>query len=78
MKAIVVSLANTAAWTAITMLGVTGETLAPWLDLNRTTAPLARGDWADVAPARFAASAALWIVIPLLLGVARVSRKEVK
>ncbi|MFF4623472.1 hypothetical protein [Nonomuraea jabiensis] len=65
-------------WNAVTMLGVTGETLAPWLDLNRTTAPLARGDWADVAPAHLAASAALWILIPLLLGVARASRKDVK
>ncbi|GAA2287621.1 hypothetical protein GCM10010149_37520 [Nonomuraea roseoviolacea subsp. roseoviolacea] len=76
--AIVVYLASTGVWNAVAMLGGTGETLAEWLDLNRTAAPLATGDWADVAPARLAASAALWIVIPLLLGVVRVSRKEVR
>ncbi|MET7336723.1 ABC transporter permease [Nonomuraea sp. NPDC005650] len=76
--AIVVYLASTGVWNAVAMLGSTGQTLAEWLDLNRTTAPLATGDWADVAPARLAASVALWIVIPLLLGTARVSRKEVK
>ncbi|WP_067168621.1 ABC transporter permease [Microtetraspora niveoalba] len=76
--AIVVYLASTGVWNAVAMLGAAGETAAEWLDLNRTTAPLATGDWAHADLSRIAVSAALWIVIPLLLGVARVSRKEVK
>ncbi|MET7460177.1 ABC transporter permease [Nonomuraea sp. NPDC005501] len=76
--AIVVYLASTGVWNAVAMLGSAGETLAQWLDLNRTIAPLATGDWADISPARLAASAAVWIVLLLLLGTARVSRKEVK
>ncbi|MGW0808897.1 ABC transporter permease [Nonomuraea sp. NPDC002799] len=76
--AIVVCLASTGLWSAVATLGGTGATIAEWLDLNRTTASLSTGDWAHVAPARLAASTALWIVIPLLLGTARAARKEVK
>ncbi|MGW5156540.1 ABC transporter permease [Nonomuraea wenchangensis] len=75
---IVVYLAGTAVWNAVALLGTTGQTLAEWLDPNRTTAPLAAGDWAGVDFLRLAASAALWIVFPLLAGVVRTSRKEVR
>ena len=76
--AIVIHLTSTIVWNTVASLSSTGETLAAWLDLNRTTAPLASGELtaADLAP--LAVSVTLWIVVPLALGILRVSRKEIK
>ena len=76
--AIVIHLTSTIVWNTVALLSPTGETLAAWLDLNRTTAPLASGELtaADLAP--LAVSVTLWIVVPLALGILRVSRKEIK
>lgn len=63
------------------LLGLVGalEGAAPWLDLGVATTPLSSGgtttagDWAHVAVA-----GALWVALPLLLGTARVLRREVR
>ncbi|MFG1947426.1 ABC transporter permease [Nonomuraea sp. NPDC048826] len=75
--AIVICLASTMLWNIIALLGTTGETLATWLDLNRTTTPLITGELTGADAARLATSAAFWIAIPLA-GIARVSRREIK
>jgi hypothetical protein len=68
-----------------TVWAVLGETigfldrLAPWLDTSRTTTKLAEdamasgGDWA-----RLGTSLALWLALPLALGLWRVRTSEVK
>jgi hypothetical protein len=52
---------------------------AAWLDLNTTTGPLQQGavltgqNWARVA-----ASAGLWVLVPLGLALIRLLKEEVK
>ncbi|MGV9601136.1 ABC transporter permease [Streptosporangium sandarakinum] len=75
--AIVVYLVNPMLWSVVGRLGDTGETLAGWLDLNATVAPLVTGDMTGGGAARLAVSAALWIVLPMTAGAVRVARKEV-
>ncbi|MFI7047344.1 hypothetical protein [Streptosporangium sandarakinum] len=75
--AIVVYLVNPMLWSVVGRLGDTGETLAGWLDLNTTVAPLVTGDMTGGGAARLAVSAALWIVVPVAAGAVRVARKEV-
>jgi hypothetical protein len=75
--AIVVLLSNTAVWSAVGRAGTVGETLAGWLDLNRTSDPLSAGDMSGGDVARLAASILVWIAIPMAVGVVRVRRKEV-
>jgi ABC-2 type transport system permease protein len=66
--------------TAFAILGEVWKALpADWLDTSRTmeplfeTAPLTGGEWA-----RLATSLALWMALPLVLGLVRVWRAEVK
>ncbi|GAA4936759.1 ABC transporter permease [Actinoplanes utahensis] len=50
---------------------------AGWLDLNVTSQALLERDMTSGEWARLAASAAVWVVLPLLLGTVRVLRREV-
>ena len=77
--AIVVYFVVPTAWALVGSLVSWLHTWASWLDLDMTAAPLTRGEW----PARegwthLAASAALWIGLPLALGLVRLLRGEVK
>ncbi|MEU8198774.1 ABC transporter permease [Microbispora amethystogenes] len=76
-SAIVICLSAPMLWSAAARLGPAGAALAEWLDLGTTSAPLMTGDltWSDGA--RLAASATLWIVVPMAAGLIRVLRKEV-
>ncbi|WP_182885017.1 ABC transporter permease [Microbispora sp. H10885] len=76
-SAIVICLTAPMLWSAAARLGPGGAALAGWLDLGTTSAPLMTGDltWSDGA--RLAASATLWIVVPMTAGLIRVLRKEV-
>lgn len=52
--------------------------IAPWVDLNTATAPIIEGqltgeDWAHIAVA-----SAIWVLLPLVLGLWRLTRSEVK
>lgn len=53
--------------------------VAPWLDLSRATAPLMGNQWLTGEQwAQVATSNALWVLLPLVLGLVRIARKEVK
>lgn len=53
--------------------------LAGWIDLTTTTVPLQSGYWGTGEQwTRLIVSTAIWITIPLVLGVIRVLRTEVK
>jgi ABC-type transport system involved in multi-copper enzyme maturation permease subunit len=75
--AIVVYLVLPTAWT---VLGATIESLqkaASWLDTGATTVTLfephmTAGDWA-----RLGVSAAVWVLLPLVVGLLRVERREI-
>jgi hypothetical protein len=63
-----------------TLLGATIKALnraAEWLDINVTTAALAEPDMTSGEYARVGVSAAVWVLLPLVLGVWRVLRREV-
>ena len=67
------------AWNVLfSMVGPLADS-APWLDLNTAIAPvydqetLQAGDWAHVA-----VSGAIWVLLPLALGLVRLLRREVK
>ncbi|MER6945793.1 hypothetical protein ABT294_17350 [Nonomuraea sp. NPDC000554] len=75
--AIVIYLSTPVLWSVVRQLGATGEALTEWLDLNTTLTPLMNGDMTGGDALRLAASATLWIVLPMAVGVLRVTRKEV-
>lgn len=76
--AIVICVASGIYWGAIALTGETGATLASWLDLNRTTGPLLSGTMSTTAAGPLAVSIGTWVILPLVLGVIRVVRKEVR
>lgn len=51
---------------------------AGWLDLSTTTEPLVTSSMTGDDWPRLAVSTAVWVVVPLVLGVTRVLRQEVK
>ncbi|MGH3663264.1 MAG: hypothetical protein ACRDTQ_15570 [Micromonosporaceae bacterium] len=75
--AIVLCMTTPILWALISKLGAAGEFSARWLDLNTNSAALSRGDLTGGDVAHLAASIGFWIVIPLVVGAARVRRKDV-
>ena len=77
--AIVAYLVLPTAWSFVTALVRPMRTAGEWLDLGNATTPLLEGaamhakDWAQVGTA-----SALWVVVPLAIGLWRVTRSEVK
>ncbi len=53
------------------------RTAAQWLDLNVTAAPLSEPSMTSGEYGRLAVSAAVWVLVPLILGTWRVLRREV-
>ena len=51
--------------------------LAPWLDSSRSYAPMTEGTLNATEWAHVATTTALWIGVPLALGIARIRRNEV-
>jgi ABC-type transport system involved in multi-copper enzyme maturation permease subunit len=51
---------------------------ARWVDLGQTTTPIADGTASGQEWAQFGTSAALWILVPLVIGLWRLSRSEMK
>jgi ABC-2 type transport system permease protein len=75
--AIVMFFALPMVWT---ILGETIRSLrsaAGWLDINTTTTPLTEAGMTGGEWARLAVSAAVWVLLPLVLGTVRVLRREV-
>lgn len=67
------------AWAVLFSMVGALENVAPWLDLNTAMAPafdqqtFQRGDWAHIAVA-----GSIWVVLPFVLGLLRLLRREVK
>lgn len=53
------------------------EDIAPWLDSSRSYAPLTDGVMSATEWAHVATTTALWVALPLALGIARIRRNEV-
>ena len=51
---------------------------APWVDLNAATTPLFNHDMTGTAWLHLAVAVAIWVVAPLLIGIGRLTRSEVK
>jgi hypothetical protein len=51
---------------------------AAWIDLGQTTTPIADGSASGTEWAQFGTSSALWILVPLAIGLWRLSRSEMK
>jgi ABC-2 type transport system permease protein len=64
------------AWAALLTIP-TFEDLAPWLDGSRSYAPLTEGLMSATEWAHVATTTALWVGLPLALGIARIRRNEV-
>jgi len=78
--AIVLYFALPTAWTTIgEVVPWIGDHLQEWADFNEAQIPLQGGDWpSDGQWERFAVASAIWIVVPLIAGVWRLMRTEVK
>jgi ABC-2 type transport system permease protein len=65
-----------------TVVGILGELIdalpADWLDTSQTMSPLVENEMGDGDWARLAVSVAIWILLPLVLGLLRLQRAEVK
>ncbi|WP_433060295.1 ABC transporter permease [Dactylosporangium sp. CS-033363] len=66
------------AWAAAGRLVPALEPAARWLDLSRTRVPLAAPGVSAQEWTRFGASAALWVVLPVLVGLLRTARADVR
>lgn len=64
------------AWAALLTIP-TFDGLAPWLDGSRSYAPLTEGLLSATEWAHVATTTALWVGLPLALGIARIRRNEV-
>ncbi|BCY07856.1 ABC transporter permease [Actinoplanes sp. L3-i22] len=53
------------------------QSTAGWLDINVTTTPLSEADMTSGEYARLGVSVAVWVLLPLAVGVVRVLRREV-
>ncbi|WP_083282966.1 ABC transporter permease subunit [Humibacillus sp. DSM 29435] len=54
------------------------DTPSKWLDMNRTMQPLFGGDLTGEQWAQLGTSVAVWVVLPLVVGIALLRRAEVK
>jgi hypothetical protein len=75
--AIVLYFAAPTVWTVLGELVRWLHTAAEWLDINVTMEPLTAAEMTSGQWARLGTSAALWVVLPLVLGTVRVLRREV-
>jgi hypothetical protein len=75
--AIVLYFAVPTAWTVLGEMVKWLHTAAGWLDINMTSVPLSEPDMTGGEWARFGVAAAVWVLLPLVLGTVRVLRREV-
>ena len=75
--AIVAYLALPTAWTVLTMLVDSLDTTARWLNLDRAMGPLLDGQLDATAWAQLGTSTAVWVLLPLAVGLWRTARRDV-
>lgn len=67
-----------------TVFGIVGELITglkdvwAWIDINQAMAPLMSGDASGNDWAKLAVSSIIWIAIPIVVGLIRMNRREVK
>lgn len=61
---------------AFAVLGLALKSVADWIDMSTTFNWVLLGEWSGHVP-QIAVSVALWIAIPLVLGVLRTVRREI-
>jgi ABC-2 type transport system permease protein len=74
--AIVVLFALPTAWLAVLSLSFFAD-VAPWLDTGRAFGPLSKEVLSATQWAHAGTSAALWMLLPLVIGIWRITRREV-
>jgi ABC-2 type transport system permease protein len=75
--AIVTFFALPMVWTILGETVRSLKTAAGWLDINLTTVPLTDGPMTSGEWGRLGVSVAVWVLVPLILGTARVLKREV-
>jgi ABC-type transport system involved in multi-copper enzyme maturation permease subunit len=75
--AIVLSFALPLGWAAIGSIPFLNDT-ADWLDTTRTTTPMTEHALNGTEWAQFGTSMALWLVLPLAIGLWRIARGEIR
>jgi hypothetical protein len=76
--AVVVFFVLPTAWSIVaSMVSWVGDA-AVWLELNRTMQPLFEGSLTGAQWAHLATSVGVWVIAPLAVGIARLTRAEVK
>jgi ABC-2 type transport system permease protein len=74
--ALVVLFTLPTAWAALASLSFFAD-VAPWLDTSRALGPLPQGVLSTTQWAHAGTALALWMLLPLLLGIWRITRREV-
>jgi len=74
--AIVALLTLPAGWAALASLPAFAD-VAPWLDTSRALGPLSQEVLSSTQWARVGTSLAIWMLLPLLIGAWRITRREV-
>jgi ABC-2 type transport system permease protein len=74
--AIVVLFALPSAWLGVTSLSFFAD-VAPWLDTGRALAPMHEEVMSGTQWAHAGTALALWLLLPLLIGIWRITRREV-
>jgi ABC-2 type transport system permease protein len=75
--AIVLYFALPTVWSVLGSVIEGLKSTAGWLDINVTTTPLSEADMSSGEYARLGVSVAVWVLLPLAVGVVRVLRREV-
>jgi ABC-2 type transport system permease protein len=75
--AIVVYFALPTLWSILTSTISGLKSVAPWLDLNSATTPMTEHGLTSTEWAHVGVSAAIWVLLPLVLGTIRAMRREV-
>jgi ABC-type transport system involved in multi-copper enzyme maturation permease subunit len=74
--AIVALFALPSAWLAVTSLPFFGDA-GPWLDTGRALGPLSQEVLSSTQRAHAGTALAIWMLLPLLIGTWRITRREV-
>jgi ABC-type transport system involved in multi-copper enzyme maturation permease subunit len=75
--AIVLYFALPTVWSILTATISGLKPIAPWLDLNDASTPMTEHGLTSTEWAHLGVSAAIWVVVPLVLGTVRALRREV-